>query len=599
MEANSAAVEPGHTHRSRQANHRAAAYHIRIVQTSRPILSHSRLSAGHGMVVAQHADAARAGVEVLQAGGNAVDAAVTAAFSAGVLLPLWNGIGGGGLMVVHMADGSGGAVDFGAQAPALATPDMYALDEGYDISPVSRRYCLRRVRDQANAEGYTSIAVPGTVAGLSAALTRWGTIGLDRAVAPAVEWAREGAPLGRTAVLTMVSRHELLCRFPATRAVYTRDGVPLSVGHRFVQPEYADALERIGADGPEVFYRGKLADRIDRDMRAHGGLLRRSDLEQYRPILHDTPLSGLYRGHRVDSVPASCGGPTALEILHILDRFDLAAMGLGTPEYLHTLIEAVKLAAVDRFTYLGDPALHDIPLEALADPRYAATRAAQLDPERAGDYGAGDPWAATGRQRPPAFPAAAGSAPDRGTTHVTTVDAHGNAVALTQTNLGFSGVVVPGVGAMMNNAMAWACPTPGTVNSIAPLARPLNNMTPLIVHRDGEVRLAIGASGGRRIWPAVVQSIVHHLDFGLDLQGAIEAPRIHAESDAPVVDPRLGDAAIEALRQRGHDVQLPSQEWALWPFAEPNGISRASDRDGDGWSSGVSPAAKPAHAAGY
>jgi len=563
--------------------------------TSHSILTHSPLVADCGMVVAQHPLAARAGVEVLQSGGNAVDAAVTAAFSAGVLLPIWNGIGGGGVMVVHRPDGSGGAVDFGMQIPALATPDMYELEEAFDVNPTSRRFSMRRVRDHANVEGYTSIAVPGTVAGLSAALARWGSVGLDRAVAPAIRFAREGAPLTRTAVLTMVGRHDLLTRFPATRALYTREGVPLAVGARLVQPEYGDALERIGADGPDAFYGGELADRIDADMRSHGGLLRKYDLEQYRPLVYDEALSGQYRGHQIDTVPAPCGGPTALEILQILDHLDLGAMGYGTPAYLHTLIEAVKLAAVDRFTYLGDPARCDIPLRQLADPRHAAARVRRLDPQRAVAHEAGDPWVATDGVRPHDLPGPSGSVPDGGTTHVTAVDADGNAVSLTQTNLGFSGVVVPGVGAMMNNAMGWACPMPGTVNSIAPLARPLNNMAPLVVHRQGEVQIALGASGGRRIWPAVVQSIVHHLDFGMDLQTAVERPRIHVESDAPVVDPRFGGEAIKALRNLGHDVQLPPEHWVLWPFAEPNGIAR----QGNQWASGVSPAAKPTHAAAY
>ena len=550
------------------------------------------------MVVAQHLSAARAGVEVLQRGGNAVDAAVTTAFATGVLLPIWNGVGGGGVMTVHLDGGGGGAIDFGMQAPGLARPDMYELDHGpngLDVQGHSRRFSWRKVKDNANTEGYTSIAIPGTVAGLTTALEKWGTIELDQAVAPAIRLAQDGFPLSRTVAVMMADRHALLSRFPVTSEIYLNNGSPLSPGAHFVQKEHAQTLERIGRNGPSEMYGGETGARIAEDVEKNGGYLRLSDFEQYRPIVHDRPLTGTYRGFGISGVTGPCAGPTAFEILNILGQFDLAGMGHGSADFLHTLIEAVKLAAVDRFSFMGDPAVYGFPIDSLADPDYAKGRAAKIDMSTATEFTPGDPWSFTDTKHPANFPARAGSAPDNGTTHLTTADSDGNMVALTQTNLGFSGVVSPGVGVMMNNAMGWSAPMPGTVNSIAPFARALNNMTPVVLHENGRAVMAIGGSGGRRIWPAVVQAVVNRVDFGMGLQEALEQPRIHVESDDPVIDPRFGDNVLNELNRRGHNYQLPPEEFTLWPFAEPNGIVR----EGNEWKSGLAPLTKPAHAAGY
>ena len=568
------------------------------LQISSPIYSHQVISASSGMVVAQHKQAAKIGVEVLQRGGNAVDAAVTTAFATGVLLPIWNGIGGGGVMIVHIDGGDGGSIDFGMQAPGLAHANMYEVEtgpEGLDVQGPSRRFSWPKVKDKANVEGYKSISIPGTVAGLTTALEKWGTIDLDQAIAPAIRIARDGFPLSRTVALTMAAGHARLSRFKVTADLYLNDGSPYGPGDHFVQAEHAETLERLARNGASEMYGGETGARIAEDVEKNGGFLRLSDFEQYRPIVREHGLTGRYRGFDLTGVGGPCGGPTALEILHILDQFDLAAMRHGSADFLHTLIEAVKLAAVDRFSFIGDPAIYGFPIDSLADPDYAKSRATGIDMSAATEFSPGDPWPFAGVIRPANFPAQAGSAPDDGTTHITTADKHGNMVALTQTNVGYSGVVNPGVGVMMNNAMSWSVPTPGTVNSIAPLARALNNMTPMIVHENGGAVMAVGGSGGRRIWGAVVQVIVNHLDFGMGLQQAIEQPRFHVESDDPVIDPRFGDDVLLDLKRLGHDYKLPPEEFVLWPFAEPNGIVR----DGGVWKSGLSPLFKPAHAAGY
>ena len=565
------------------------------MRTSYPIIRHEEISAESGMVVAQHVDAATIGVEVLQRGGNAVDAAIATAFATGVLLPLWNGVGGGGVMTVHLDGGDGGTVDFGMQASGSAHADMYALEDNQDVQGHSRRFSWSKVKNNANVEGYTSIAIPGTMAGLSTALEKWGTIDLDQAVAPAVKLAREGFSLSRTVALALAEKHELLSRFPVTSKFYQDNGSPLVAGAHFVQSEHADTLERLGRNGMSEMYGGETGARIAEDVEKNGGYLRLSDLEQYRPIVHDQPLTGSYRGLSVSAVTGPCAGPTVMEILNILDQFDLASMGHGTADFLHTLIEAVKLAAVDRFSFMGDPVVNGFPIDVLADPEYAKTRSAEIDFAQAQEFSAGDPWSFTNVARPAGFPDQAGSAPDDGTTSLTTADKDGNMVVLTQTNLGFSGVVNPGVGVMMNNAMGWSAPMPGTVNSIAPFARALNNMTPTILHENGRAVMAVGGSGGRRIWPAVVQAIVNRVDFGMGLQEAVEQPRLHVESDDPVIDPRFGEDVLAELKRRGHDYSLPPVEYTLFPFSEPNGIIR----DDGVWKSGLTPQTKPTYAAGY
>ena len=547
------------------------------------------------MVVAQHLTAAQIGVEVMERGGNAVDAAITGAFAIGVLLPMWNGIGGGGVMVVHMADGSGGSVDFGMQAAGLANAEMYEVEDQLDVIGPSRRFSWPKVKNNANTEGYASISIPGTVAGLATALEKWGTIDLDQAVAPAVKLAREGFPLPRTMALALAEKYELLSRFPATAAVYLNNGSPRSTGSNFVQAEYAETLERLGRVGASDMYGGETSARIAEDIEKNGGYLRLSDFEQYRPIVHDQAMSGTYRGLDMSGVGGPCGGPPVFEILNILSSFDIVGMGHGSADFLHTMIESVKLTSVDRFSFMGDPAVYGFPIDVLADPEYAKSRAKEIDPAKAQDFAAGDPWPFAGVSKPADFPSPGGVAPDDGTTHLTTADKHGNMVALTQTNVAFSGVLNPGVGVMMNDAMSWSVPIPGTVNSIAPHARALNNMTPVIIHENGRAVMALGASGGRRIWPGIVQMIVNRVDFEMGLQEALEQPRFHVESDDPVIDPRFGEQVLADLKNRGHNYELPPKEFVIWPFAEPNGIVK----DEGVWKSGLTPLFKPTHAAGY
>ena len=568
------------------------------MQISRPVLAHEVLRVTGGMVVAQDRLGARIGAEVLQRGGNAVDAAVTTAFAMGVLQPLMNGVGGGGLLVAGFASGERGSVDFGMRAAGAARPDMYELEGGTDRPEAgglrfSRGYAWPLVKDRANLHGHAAIAVPGTAAGLAAALDRWGTMSLDQALLPAIRLARAGFPVGHHFVLALVNGREVMWRHPATRETYYPGGHPIPVGGTLVQSDHARTLELIARHGPDGFYRGEVAERIDEEMAANGGTIRRADLAAYRPFVHDTVLEGRYRGTELLAVPGPNAGTAVVEVLNILQHFDLAPHGWGSVEALHLVIEAIRRAAVDRYSYLGDHP--DAPFDILPEPGYAETRARTISPGEAGPPVAGDPWAYQGVCRPTNLPAPAGVSMDGGTTHISVVDADRNAVGLTQTNMSYSGVIVPGVGVMMNNAMTWFYPGPGTVNSIVPGGRGMNNMTPLILVRGGRLHAVLGASGGRRIWSALIQGCVNHLDFGMGLQDAVQAPRLHVESDQVLLDGRFGAEVRAGLEKLGHEVTVATPYYDRSPYAEPNGVQVV----GDELHSAVYPVAKPTHAAGY
>lgn len=564
------------------------------MELSRRLSSHQVIESSKGMVTTQHPLAVKAGVEALQRGGNAVDAAVTAAFAIGVLQPLWNGIGGGGLIVVQMANETPKAIDYGMQLPGLATPGIYQLENDTGAQGFSRSYSVPAVKDGANDRGYQSVSIPGTLAGLSKALELWGTFSLSQALGPAIDYAESGFQVEGNFILATTERSEVLLEFPETAAIYFPGGRPLKIGQRLVQPEHAETLKKIAAQGADEFYRGEIGALISKDMEANGGLLRMSDFEQYEPIIHEEAETVNYRGHQVSTMPGPCGGPTVLEILKILENFDLPATERGSADWLHLQVEATRLAAIDRFSFMGASKITGFPISSLVEAAYAKTRAVQIDMASRGAFEAGDPWTTAGLDRPEEFPIPAGQMRDRGTIHVSVVDSQHNAVALTQTNMGYSGVVNPGVGVMLNNAMGWACPVPGTVNSIVPHGRALNNMCPTIVSRNGRVEYVVGGSGGRRIWPAIAQIVSNLIDYGMTLQEAIEAPRMHVESDDPMIDDRFSTEAVRELESRGHRVSHPPENYLLWPFTEANGIE-INDRT---FRSGVAPGNKPAFAGG-
>jgi gamma-glutamyltranspeptidase/glutathione hydrolase len=531
-----------------------------------------------GMVAAKHEIAAEVGASVLEDGGNAIDAAVATAFAVGVVEPFMSGIGGGGLMLVHSAaTGDTIALDFGMCAPLAARPDLYTLLPGTSAT----RFGWRAVEGDANVHGPLAIAVPGTVAGLAAAAERWGTRPLAELLQPAIRLAREGFPVSWHTSLEMAQDAELLARYPSTRAIFTRNGLPLPVftglqPTMLRQPDLARSLEAIARRGAETFYRGELGKTLIEGLRSLGAILTEEDLARYR-VRIAAPLWGRYRACRVATAPAPSGGPTLLESLHIMDCFDLRASGHNTDRTLHILIEAFRQAFVDRFTYLADPDFVPVPVDALTDPSYARERAQEIGEDARTRIEPGQPSRLGIEQ---VFERSLPNYGAGSTTHICVVDRWGNAVTLTQTLLSAWGsrIVAPGTGILMNNGMFWFDPEPGRANSIAPGKRPLANMTPTLVFTGGQFLLALGAMGGRRIINAIAQIISNVVDHRMGIQAAISAPRVDCSVQPTAVSSRIPEAVIARLRERGHTLQVVREDFADVPFASPVGILR--DKEG-------------------
>jgi gamma-glutamyltranspeptidase/glutathione hydrolase len=380
--------------------------------------------------------------------------------------------------------------------------------------------------------------------------------------------------------------------FPGTAPVYYPGGYPIPVGGKFVQKDHARTLRLIARHGPAGFYKGEVAERLSEDCGKNGGTLRAADLAAYRAQILE-PIRGRYRTIELIGMPYLTAGTTVMEALHILDHFDLAKLGWGKPESLHLVAEAIRMAAADRYTFMGDHP--DAPLATLVDRDYAASRAEAISRRKRADPEPGDPWTFANRERPRNFPGPSRGNQDDGTTHITVVDSRRNAVALTQTNVGYSGVVTPGVGVMMNNAMSWFCQVPGTIGSIRSNAFGVNNMSPMVLLGRGRLKAALGASGGRRIWSAIVQAVVNHVDHGMSLQDALQSPRLHTETDDIMLDGRFGNATKAALEKKGHTITVVTPHYDRGPYSEPNGIA-VSGRE---LKSAVYPVAKPTYAAGY
>ena len=491
--------------------------------------------AAHGMIASNSREASEAGVEILRAGGNAVDAAVAVGFALAVTYPVAGNIGGGGFMVIHHADGRQAALDYRETAPLAATRDMYLDSLGNPTLD--------------SQVGHRAVAVPGAVAGLAEALARHGTLPLARVMAPAIRLAEEGFPVDSALWRALRSDSAKLVRF-AGAALFFPDGRPLAPGARLVQADLGRTLRRIAGRGPQEFYTGETADLLVAEMRRGGGLVTREDLARYRPIWRE-PLRTTYRGHPVLGMPpVSSGGTTSFGILHMLETRDTLP-SFGSAAYAHLLAEAERRAFVDRNTRLCDPAFCTVPLAELTSKAYARRLAATIDPARATPT------------------TSVMSLPDRThTTHYSVVDARGNAVSTTTTlNLGHgSGVYVAGAGFFLNDEMDDLAAAPGKPNyfgliegeqnAIAPGKRPLSSMTPTIVlDRRGRVLLVVGAAGGPTIISGTTQVLLNVVDHRMSLADAMRAPRIHHQAlpDSLAVEAGgLSPAAADSLRAMGH-----------------------------------------------
>ena len=502
-----------------------------------------------GMIVAPQAQAVEIGATVLRQGGNAVDAAVTTAFAQGVLDPHMCGVGGFGSCTIYWAaTNSYETIAFHARAGSRVTPHMWhaLLIEEY------RDGYGYHLRDNLNDLGYHSIAVPGTVAGLSLALARYGSCSWADCIAPAVPLARTGYPLtakgaGRYTGESIVGKPHPMARAThtsAARAIFTRDGhMPLREGDMFVQTDYATSLERLASCGPNDFYQGELADRIESDITRHGGFITAADLAMYRPRVSQ-PLTGSYRGYTVITDPPPSAGMTLIEMLNVVEGYNLGAMECNGDQYIDLLARTMQWAYRDWANHLADPEFADVPVERLTSKEHAEDARRSID---RGEHFTVPRWRAN----------------EQGTTHLSVVDQWGNAVSLTHSLGDSSGVVTTGLGFQYNNCMKCFNPIPGHANSIAPGKARVSGLSPTIIAKDGKPVLVLGAPGGTRITTAVFQTILNVLDFGMSAVEAVSAPRFDCQGTIIDVEARIAEQTCIALRRRGHEVlKTPAAYWS-------------------------------------
>lgn len=492
-----------------------------------------------GLVVSQHQLASDVGARVLDEGGTAVDAAVATAFALAVVYPSAGNIGGGGFLLSRPVSGPAVAYDFREAAPAAATPTMFLVDGTY--------------KSEVHHQSYLAVGVPGTVAGLHLAWREGGTLPWKRLVAPAIALARDGFPLSEGLARSLRGVLEAMKRSPAAVAQFSKRGEPYQGGEILRQPDLARTLERIAAEGPAGFYDGETAALIEREMQAHGGLITRADLKAYTARKR-TPIAGTYRGYEVLSMPPpSSGGVALVQMLNVLEGYDLAAMGPRGAASVHLITEAMRRAYADRARYLADvDFVPGVPIEQLVSKPYADRLRKTIDPAHASvSSPATFDWPAEGRE----------------TTHISVVDAARNAVSLTYTLEQGYGVkaVVPGAGFLLNNEMGDFNAGPGLTNEngligtppnlAAPGKRMLSSMTPAIVAKDGALFMVTGSPGGRTIINTVLETILDVVDYGMNAQEAVDAPKFHHQwlPDRIVYEKfGLSPDTVTDLQRRGH-----------------------------------------------
>lgn len=512
--------------------------------------------AQHGIVVSVHELASRAGVEIMQAGGNAVDAAVATGFALAVVHPAAGNIGGGGFMLVRMADGKTHFLDYREKAPAAAKADMYLDAQG-------------NVIENASAIGYKAIGVPGSVAGMVYAEQEFGKLTLKQVMAPAIRLAREGYPLSWGEARDLHDKY--LTQFAESRRIFQRDGNYYQPGEIFRQPDLARTLERIAAK-PDDFYHGRLAGELAAVMQKGGSLITADDLAHYE-VKEREPIRGTYRGYEVISAPPpSSGGTVLIESLNILEGYDLGKLESRSAQSIHFTTEAFRRAFFDRAEFLGDPDFAKIPVAQLIDKKYGAAWRDSIDDAHA--------TASKDLKRPSIFseleqyaaahPQALGIHESPHTTHYSVVDAAGNAVAVTTTINDWFGsrVTADGLGFLMNDEMDDFSSKPGVPNSdgliqgaanaVGPGKRPLSSMTPTIVVHDGKTFLVLGSPGSSKIITTVANVLMGVVDYGMNIQEAVDAPRFHNQwlPDVLNVEQWFSPDTVSVLQKMGYNVEF-------------------------------------------
>ena len=488
--------------------------------------------AANGMVASAKPEVSEVGVEIMKKGGNAIDAAVAVAFALGVVEPNASGLGGGGFMLIRFAEtGEVVFLDFREVAPMNAREDMYPIDED------------GKVIDDSKTVGGLAVAVPGEVAGLLAAHEKYGKLSREEVIQPAIDLAENGFVVTRNFEGILTDNFEKINRFEATKEIYLKDGLPYKEGDIIKNPDLAETLRIIAMEGRDGFYKGPVAEDIVKSVQEAGGIMTLEDLANYE-VKFRQPVRGTYRGYEIISAPpSSSGGTHVIQLLNMLENYDMAALGHNTVESLHIWSEASKLMFADRAEYMADTDFVEVPLAGLASKEYAKELVQKIDLNKASEEVTfGDPYKYE-----------SGS-----TTHLSVMDKEGNIVAITKTiNYFFgSGVTVKGRGFVLNNEMDDFNARPGTSNSVQPGKRPLSSMTPTIVLKDGRPFMAVGSPGATRIITTVAQIISNVIDHGMDIQEAINAARMYNMSGTLSLEGRIPEEVIKGLEELGHEVDV-------------------------------------------
>lgn len=545
--------------------------------------------AENGAVTAMQPPSAEAGMAMLKAGGNAVDAAVAMAFCNIVLEPYMATIAGMGYMLVHMAgEGKTYAIDFNGRAPRAAHTDMYNVIGAAPAGGIQ----LFDVEGGANQDGPLSVTVPATCAGLCEAHSRFGSLPLEQVVEPSVALASDGFHSNWHLTLYTANNPEMFGKDSYIASMWMPEGrAPRShpqPGEKVVQRELGDLLRKIGKQGAAAMYEGEVADEIGRYMRDSGGVLTAQDLHDYKPGV-SPPLTVPYLGHEVAIVPTPSGAVTNMQVYRMLENLGVANMQHNSVEHLHAFIQAARHAYADRFRYLGDWEHADVPLAGMLSEEYAGEMADLIRDSGRADIGVGmdeepwahyldraehDPWQHQGGKVGASVPRAAMDSNDEDTTHINVVDKDRNAVSTTHTGFFGSGQNPPGTGVYLVGGMAWFIPMAGYANSLAGWKRPLNNMAPVMVFKDGRPMLCQGAPGARRIMNRGVQVVSNVVAFGMSPQEALVQPTVDASGRETLVDARIPEDVVQGLRDFGHLVKVVEEEPGMTGnFSRPSAIA--------------------------
>lgn len=505
-------------------------------ENGQPLRTDRDATGSEGVIASSNYYASKIGLDILESGGNAVDAAVAVGFALGVAEPFTSGLGGGGFMVIRSAKtGEVTFIDFREIAPAAATPEIWQL--GPDGKVIGNQ----------KAEGGKSVAVPGEVSGLLYALETYGTMDRKDVIQPSIDLANNGFTVSTNLHAAMLDNYETLSKYGEMADLYLNTGLAYEVGETFRNPDLAKTLGIIADKGRDGFYKGEVAQAFVNTVNKYGGLMTMEDLENYNHSIRDV-VQGTYRGYDIISAsPSSSGGAHLIQMLNILENYDLAAMEVNSAEYLHLFSETFKMAFADRAQYMADTAFQDVPLAGLTSKEYAKVLSDKIDPATSGTYSYDNP----GRYE-------SGS-----TTHFSIADKEGNIVAVTQTINYFFGskLAVGGYGFIPNNEMDDFVTGNESVNRVEPGKKPLSSMTPTIILKDGKPFATIGSPGATRIFPTLAQVISHVIDHDMDIQEAIDTPRIFDNTANKIhIEGGIKAEEIAKLKAMGHEVEERA-EW--------------------------------------